>query len=802
MTREPRDSTRLPGFPMTHQPTSSPGDEDPSVLFEEFLRAFDAGRTPDLDALYLRAGARANELRKRIEVFRTLQELSDTIQPLPEDTEQQDLGALADIEKLGRFANLVKIAVTRLSIVFLAEDTQLKRRVALKVLLHSSFPLVSSRTWMRNEGVSLARLEHPGIVRVYEIGETVGSTYVAMEYLPGPRLDEVIRGLKQRAAGADVSKMTMGVVASVQHLESIPARVRFALQLARALAYCHGQNVVHRDIKPSNVMLDGAHDPKLIDFGLAHHGEAESTHLTEQFVGTAAYIAPEQVDDQRTGASVHADQFAFGVVLYELLTTTNPFLEESQHKTMRAISRAEPASLRKRNASIPPDLERICLHCLERKAEDRYASMDDVVADLEAFVDLRAISLAPPSPWKLASLWVRRNAREVTIGASVLVPLTLLLIALWFVDARRKHTAFEHELEDWISTIDGLLAPNDFAKRYGAAGGSLAAAAELDRSVYGRLFGDELVPDIHGHLMAVSKRLSEVLASARTASTAAGFAASEFEREIQERWGKVFGLDAAYVPESEWNKEDRERGQVDFPRPHPETVVKLWRFGELDMSGNSPLKLYDDRTGLSRGLYLLQWYAPNGAFLAEAEFRVRLEEKRWRLDLKPLDPRVRELFVQVPATQVSLGEQGAIDVPSFWMMKRLVLWSDLEQDPELAKSSRDRWMVIATTMLHRTIEASEPAALLRDDADRVARSFGARIPTLGEFLAMEDQKLLAGTAGAGGEAIAVAPSAMGTYYISYERRSRASLDLALEGSFAANTGGPIAFRLVITDIPN
>ncbi|MFN0243519.1 MAG: serine/threonine-protein kinase [Planctomycetota bacterium] len=787
---------------MTHPISASPDNTDPSALFEEFLAAFDEGRATDLESLYRRAGARADELRRRVLMFQSLQELSDTIEPLPANAESSDLGEFADIEKLGRFENLVKIAVTRLSIVFLAEDTQLKRRVALKVLSHKTFPLVDSRTWMRSEGLSLARLEHPGIVRVYEIGETTGHTYVAMEFLTGPRLDELIRALKQRAAAVPIEEMSIGTAPIAEHFESIRSRVRLALELARSLAYCHEHGVVHRDIKPANVMLDAEHRPKLIDFGLAHHGEAESlTHLTEQFMGTAAYIAPEQVDDRRTGASVHADQFAFGVVLYELLTTVNPFVRDSLDATMRAVSRGEPPAIRKLDPAIPPDLERVCLHCLEREPEDRYASMEAVASDLEAFLELRAISLAPPTPWKLASLWLRRNARDVTIGSSVLAVIVVALLTLWLVDARREHAEFSDKLEVWSSKVHTLLSPDDFAAMYQEAGGALDGAAEIDRSVYERLFGGGASIALRAHLMAVSQRLSAVLADARRGQNeTAGFVAAEFERDIKERWGNVFGLDKAYAPGSSANEIDHQRGKVDFPAPPPETVVKLWRFREMDTDGNSTLVLHDGLRGFSRGLYRLQWFEPSGTFLRESDFRVRPEQLRWKLELEPLNAHLRDSFVRVPATQVAL-QTSSLDVPAFWVMNRLVRWSDLDSDPDLSKQSHERWQLIANAMLGRTVAASEPAALFRDDIDHVVRALGARLPTSGEFLALEDRGLLGEVAGAGGEAISVPPTAMGTYYVGYVRRSRWNWDIAMEGAFASNSGGPISFRLVITEMP-
>ena len=177
------------------------------------------------------------------------------------------------------------------------------------------------------------------MVKVHEVGETATHTYLAMELVTGPSLRAVIDELARRARGEPPSQKS-DVANLAERLRPYSARIAVLRQLADALATCHDQGVLHRDIKPHNVLFDAQGAPKLIDFGLAHDKRADEDSrigLTQNLVGTAAYLAPEQVSDNETGANPRSDQFSLGIVAYELCALLNPFLKETQRATMAAI---------------------------------------------------------------------------------------------------------------------------------------------------------------------------------------------------------------------------------------------------------------------------------------------------------------------------------------------------------------------------------------------------------------------------------------------------------------------------------
>ncbi|MBI3405401.1 MAG: serine/threonine protein kinase [Acidobacteria bacterium] len=264
---------------------------------------------------------------------------------------------------------LEKLGEGGMGAVWLAEDTRLGRKVALKFL-----PLEAAKDPVRRqrfelEARSAAALSHPGIATVHELAEFEGQTSIVFEYVPGASLR---------------SRVVHGGLSRDELLE-------IAGDIADALAAAHAAGVVHRDLKPENVMRTPSGDCKVLDFGLARINvaaksevDAETrTNLTSagMVLGTVGYMAPEQLEGKEV--DFRCDIFAFGTLLYELATGIHPFQGGSSASTIAAIMNAEPPPLTQRNTVHPPELERIVRKCQRKRREERYQSTSDLAVDLK-----------------------------------------------------------------------------------------------------------------------------------------------------------------------------------------------------------------------------------------------------------------------------------------------------------------------------------------------------------------------------------------------------------------------------------
>jgi eukaryotic-like serine/threonine-protein kinase len=265
------------------------------------------------------------------------------------------MGAVID----GRYRVLSRLGAGGMADVFLAEDQQLGRKVALK-LLHRRFaedPGFVER--FRREAQSAAGLQHPNVVSVYDRGAYDGTYYIAMEYLPGRTLKQLIR--------------------DEAPLEPVRA-IDITIQILKAARFAHRRGVIHRDLKPHNVIIDEADHPKVTDFGIARAGASDMTE-TGSIMGTAQYLSPEQA--QGHAVSAGSDLYSIGVVLYELLTARVPFDGEAAVTiAIKHVSEAPPMPTAI-NPSIPPELERVVMWALNKNPADRPLDADQFIHALE-----------------------------------------------------------------------------------------------------------------------------------------------------------------------------------------------------------------------------------------------------------------------------------------------------------------------------------------------------------------------------------------------------------------------------------
>ncbi|HEX8975025.1 MAG TPA: Stk1 family PASTA domain-containing Ser/Thr kinase [Solirubrobacteraceae bacterium] len=260
----------------------------------------------------------------------------------------------------GRYKVLRRLGAGGMADVFLAEDQQLGRHVALK-LLHGRFaadPDFVER--FRREAQAAAGLQHPHVVSVYDRGRFDDTYYIAMEYLPGRTLKELIR---QEAP-----------------LEPVRA-IDITLQILKAARFAHRRGVIHRDLKPHNVIVDDADQAKVTDFGIARAGASDMTE-TGSIMGTAQYLSPEQAQGHAVEAG--SDLYSIGIVLYEMLTGRVPFdADAAVTIALKHVSEA-PRALRQLNPHVPPELEQVVLWALNKNPADRPRTADEFIAALES----------------------------------------------------------------------------------------------------------------------------------------------------------------------------------------------------------------------------------------------------------------------------------------------------------------------------------------------------------------------------------------------------------------------------------
>jgi len=293
-------------------------------------------------------------------------------------------------------------------VVYQARQLALDRLVALKVLASGPHAGPDELARFRSEAEAVARLQHPHIVHIYEVGQANGRPYFALEYLSGGSLAAKLLGQPQPPRQAAEMVRT----------------------LARAVHYAHQNGILHRDLKPGNVLLDADGAPKVADFGLAKRLDLDPAALqarhtpTGAILGTPSYMAPEQAGGASDQLGPAVDVHALGALLYEMLTGRPPFLSESLTNTLLQVLEAEPVAPRRLNPRVPRDLETIALRCLEKKPAGRYASAAALADDLERFLDDRPIQARPVGRLERALKWARRRPAQ----AALLIVSTLALL--------------------------------------------------------------------------------------------------------------------------------------------------------------------------------------------------------------------------------------------------------------------------------------------------------------------------------------------------------------------------------------
>jgi eukaryotic-like serine/threonine-protein kinase len=293
-----------------------------------------------------------------------------------------------------------------MGIVYKARHLRLSRVVALKMLQAGAYAVVHEQARFQREAQVVAGLRHANIVQVYDVGDHDGCPFFTMELLEGGSLVQALAGTPQ------------------------PARQMAALLvvLAEAVQVAHQAGIVHRDLKPGNILLTAQGTPKVADFGLARQFEGGAAlTLSGTRMGTPSYMAPEQVVGKAGTIGPATDIYALGALLYEMLTGRPPFRGETASETERQVIHEEPVSPSRLNTKVPRDLETICLKCLSKEPQRRYASAAALAEDLKRFMEGRPIQARPVGWGERSWRWCRRNP---TVAALLVTALALVGLAV------------------------------------------------------------------------------------------------------------------------------------------------------------------------------------------------------------------------------------------------------------------------------------------------------------------------------------------------------------------------------------
>ncbi len=351
------------------------------------------------------------------------QTAGSTSQPTLGVPEEVQLALSAPQKRVGRYIVLSPIGHGGMGVVYRAWDPSLARIVALKMLRGEPDDMLRER--FLREGRAAARLRHPGIVAVHDVGEEGGRPYLAMDLLSGRTLSDAVTALPQG---------------------SMREAITLLRDVAEAVGHAHAHGIVHRDLKPENVLLDAGGRPVVTDFGLAKELTRDEATLTQTgaVLGTPKYMSPEQAGG--TGeVGPEADVFSLGVMLYETLTRVNPFEASTILGILARVIEANPLPPRRIASRVPLDLESVCLKALEKSPGRRYRDAQAFAADLSRWISGDPVEARPVG-------WPRRVARSLsrhrraTVLSGLAVAAAVSMVSFWSWKQARAETGLAEAL--------------------------------------------------------------------------------------------------------------------------------------------------------------------------------------------------------------------------------------------------------------------------------------------------------------------------------------------------------------------
>lgn len=385
------------------------------LIYNEVVLRERQGETPLLQEYVQRFPHLAGPLRDQFELHGALEggdlfATRSAESPLPgpdrsptSHAEPPDIPGYEILGELGRGG---------MGIVYKARQVKLKRLVALKMIHTSGQSGSQELTRFRIEAEAIARLQHPHIVQIYEVGEFNGHPFLSLEFVDGGSLAQRLDGEPKDCRKA----------------------ARLVQVLARAMHSAHERGIIHRDLKPANVLLTAQGDVKVTDFGLAKRLDARTVSPTGDgtVLGTPGYMAPEQADCRLEDIGPATDVYALGAMLYEMLTGRPPFRGENALATILQVRSGEPVAPSVLRPDVPRDLEAICLRCLAKAPRQRYPRADALAHDLARFLAGEPVQARPTPAWERCLKWTRRHPAFASLSAlTVLITVLSLALIAW-----------------------------------------------------------------------------------------------------------------------------------------------------------------------------------------------------------------------------------------------------------------------------------------------------------------------------------------------------------------------------------
>ncbi len=415
-------------------------DQRLAVVIAAYLRAVEEGQSPDRDELLFRNPELATELSEffadQDQFDRLMSPLrgSEPTTPFPASPTALGVGAEGYAgHRFGDYELIAEIARGGMGVVFKARSVRVDRTVALKMILAGHLATSADVQRFRAEAQSVAQLDHPNIVPLYEVGDYEGQQYFAMKLIDGGSLAD------------DVSRFVAVPKAAAELLRTV----------ARAVHYAHQRGILHRDLKPANILIDRSGQPHVTDFGLAKRLAGEGGFPSSSaIVGTPSYMAPEYASGCKV-LSTAIDVYSLGAILYELLTGRSPFRADTPFDTLLQVVQKEPERPSTINGRVDRDLETICLKCLAKEPERRYGSAEALADDLERWLAGEPIRARRTGTIERFVKWARRRksaAALVAISALAVVAV-VVTIGVKNIEVTQRTKETELALEKYKTAL-------------------------------------------------------------------------------------------------------------------------------------------------------------------------------------------------------------------------------------------------------------------------------------------------------------------------------------------------------------